>query len=121
KDVATPIETTSGVIGDVRESSQIRDLPLNGRDVGLLFGLTAGVESCAGGARVNGMKVGSLDINLDGVTQLDRFGGGIDRVRPGIATVQEFRIEKVGSDASFGQAARVNIATGSGINQLHGV
>ncbi len=29
KDVATPIETTSGVIGDVRESSQIRDLPLN--------------------------------------------------------------------------------------------
>src|SRR2546429_8668577 len=44
KDVATPIETTSGVIGDVRESSQIRDLPLNGRDVGLLFGLTAGVE-----------------------------------------------------------------------------
>jgi len=37
KDVATPIETTSGVIGDVRESSQIRDLPLNGRDVGLLF------------------------------------------------------------------------------------
>src|SRR5438034_4317899 len=27
KDVAAPIETTSGVIGDVRESSQIRDLP----------------------------------------------------------------------------------------------
>ena len=69
KDVAAPIETTSGVIGDVRESSQIRDLPLNGRDVGLLFGLTAGVESGAGGARVNGMKVGSLDINLDGVTK----------------------------------------------------
>src|SRR5438046_5126116 len=57
KDVATPIETASGVIGDVRESSQIRDLPLNGRDVGLLFGLTAGVESGAGGARVNG-KIG---------------------------------------------------------------
>src|SRR5215467_1703559 len=92
KDAATPIETTNGVIGDVRESSQIRDLPLNGRDVGLLFGLTAGVESGAGGARVNGMKVGSLDINLDGVTQVDRFGGGIVRVRTGIETIQEFRI-----------------------------
>src|SRR5256884_561112 len=119
KDVATPIETASGVIGDVRESSQIRDLPLNGRDVGLLFGLTAGVESGSGGARVNGMKVGSLDINLDGVTQLDRFGGGIVRVRPGIETVQEFRIETVGSDASFAEPATVIMATRSGTNQLH--
>src|SRR5438270_2711052 len=119
KDVATPIETASGVIGDVRESSQIRDLPLNGRDVGLLFGLTAGVESGAGGARVNGMKVGSLDINLDGVTEVDRFGGGIVRVRPGIETVQEFRIETVGSDASFAQPATVIMATRSGTNQLH--
>src|SRR5256884_1604784 len=119
KDVATPIETTSGVIGDVRESSQIRDLPLNGRDVGLLFGLSAGVESGAGGARVNGMKVGSLDINLDGVTQVDRFGGGIVRVRPGIETVQEFRIETVGSDASFAEPATVIMATRSGTNQLH--
>src|SRR5439155_187383 len=120
KDVATPIETTSGVIGDVRESSQLRDLPLNGRDVGLLFGLTAGVESGAGGARVNGMKVGSLDINLDGVTQVDRFGGGIVRVRPGIETIQEFRVETVGSDASFDQPATVILLTRSGTNQLHG-
>jgi len=120
KDITAPIETTSGVIGDVRESSQIRDLPLSGRDVGLLFGLTAGVESGAGGARVNGMKVGSLDINLDGVTQVDRFGGGIVRVRPGIETVQEFRIETVGSDASFAQPATVIMATRSGTNQLHG-
>ena len=120
KDAATPIETTSGVIGDVRESSQIRDLPLNGRDVGLLFGLTAGVESGSGGARVNGMKVGSLDINLDGVTQVDRFGGGIVRVPPGIETVQEFRIETVGSNASFGEPATVIMATRSGTNELHG-
>jgi hypothetical protein len=120
KDITAPIETTRGVIGDVRESSQIRDLPLNGRDVGLLFGLTAGVESGAGGARVNGMKVGSLDINLDGVTQVDRFGGGIVRVRPGIETIEEFRIETVGSDASFAQPATVIMATRSGTNQLHG-
>src|SRR5207302_128625 len=69
---------------------------------------------------VNAMKVGSLDINLDGVTQVDRFGGGIVRVRPGIETVQEFRIETVGSDASFAQPATVIMATRSGTNQLHG-
>src|SRR5439155_14767468 len=77
------------------------------------------VEIGSGGARVNGMKVGSLDINLDGVTQLDRFGGGIVRVRPGIETVQEFRVETVGSDASFAEPATVILATRSGTNQLH--
>ena len=116
----TPIETASGSVADVKESAQIRDLPLNGRQVGQLFDLTAGVESGAGGARVNGMKVGSLDINLDGVTQVDRFGGGIVRVQPGIETIQEFRIETVGSDAKFDQPATVIMATRSGTNQLHG-
>lgn len=118
---AAPLITTaSAEVADVKESDQIRDLPLNGRQIGLLFDLTAGVESGAGGARVNGMKVGSLDINLDGVTQVDRFGGGIVRVQPGLETIQEFRIETVGSDASFDQPATVIMATRSGTNSLHG-
>lgn len=117
---ATPIDTTSGTVADVKDSNQIRELPLNGRQIGLLFDLTAGVESGSGGARVNGMKVGSLDINLDGVTQVDRFGGGIVRVQPGIETIQEFRIETVGSNATFAQPATVIMATRSGTNQLHG-
>jgi hypothetical protein len=117
---AVPIETTNGAVADVKESNQIRDLPLNGRQVGQLFDLTAGVESGAGGARVNGMKVGSLDINLDGVTMVDRFGGGMVRVQPGIETIQEFRIETVGSEARFDQPATVIMATRSGTNSLHG-
>lgn len=117
---ATQLETQSGAVADVKESDQIRDLPLNGRQVGLLFDLTPGVESGSGGARVNGMKVGSLDINLDGATMVDRFGGGMTRVQPGIETIQEFRVETVGSDASFDQPATVIMATRSGTNQLHG-
>ncbi|PYV15749.1 MAG: hypothetical protein DMG21_14155, partial [Acidobacteria bacterium] len=126
KGAAAPIEVAKGTVSDVRESDQIRDLPLNGRAIGLLFGLTPGVEGGAntggasGGARVNGMKVGSLDINLDGITQVDRFGGGMTRVQPGIETIQEFRIETVGSDASFDQPATVILATRSGANQIHG-
>src|SRR6516162_10382111 len=85
----TPIETVKGAVGDVKESTQIRDLPLNGRQVGLLFDLTAGVERGLGGAWVKGMMAGSVDINLDGVTQVDRFGGGMVRVQPGIETIQE--------------------------------
>jgi hypothetical protein len=117
---AAPIDTTSGTVADIKDSNQIRELPLNGRQIGLLFDLTAGVESGSGGARVNGMKVGSLDINLDGVTQVDRFGGGMVRVQPGIETIQEFRIETSGSDASFDQPATVILATRSGTNLLHG-
>ncbi|MGA2985921.1 MAG: TonB-dependent receptor [Terriglobia bacterium] len=117
---AAPIETQNGTVSDLKESDQIRDLPLNGRQVGLLFDLTPGVESGAGGARVNGMKVGSLDINLDGVTMVDRFGGGMTRVQPGIETIQEFRIETVGSDARFDQPSTVIMASRSGSNQIHG-
>ena len=89
---ASPIETQSGAVTDIKESSQIRDLPLNGRQIGLMFDLTAGVESGSGGARVNGMKVGSLDINMDGATMVNRFGGGFVTVQPGIETIQEFRV-----------------------------
>jgi hypothetical protein len=117
---AAPIETQSGAVGDIKESAQIRDLPLNGRQIGNLFDLTAGVESGAGGARVNGMKVGSLDINLDGATLVNRFGGGIVSVQPGIETIQEFNIQTVGSDARYAQPATVVMATRSGSNQLHG-
>jgi hypothetical protein len=117
---AAPIETQSGAVGDVKESAQIRDLPLNGRQIGNLFDLTAGVESGAGGARVNGMKVGALDINMDGVTLVNRFGGGIVSVQPGIETIEEFRIETVGSNARFDQPSSVIMATRSGSNQLHG-
>ncbi len=117
---AAPIETQSGVVGDVKESAQVRDLPLNGRQIGNLFNLTAGVESGAGGARVNGMKVGALDINMDGATLVNRFGGGIVSVQPGIETIQEFNVQTVGSDARYDQPSTVVMATRSGSNQLHG-
>ena len=117
---ATPIETQSGAVANIMESSAIRDLPLNGRQVGGLFNIVPGVESGAGGARVNGMKVGALDINFDGATMVDRFGGGIARVQPGIETVQEFNIQTVGSDASYAQPSTVVMASRSGTNQIHG-
>ena len=118
---AAPIETQSGAVADVKESTQIRNLPLNGRQIGLLFDLTPGVESGAGGARVNGMKVGALDINMDGASLVNRFSGGFVTVQPGIETIQEFRVETVGSDARYDQPATVVMASRSGTNQIHGV
>jgi hypothetical protein len=113
---AAPIDTQTGTVADIKESDQIRDLPLNGRQISNLFPLTAGYE----GDHMNGMKVGALDFNMDGVSLLDRYTGGLTFVQPGIETIEEFRIETSGSSARFDQPATVIMATRSGTNQLHG-
>src|SRR5438093_13251221 len=117
--VAPPISTEGIDVSDVKDYQRIRQLPLNGRAISSLFNLTPGVEG-GGNARVNGLKVGSLEITIDGVSVVDRFGGGIARVQPGLDTGQEFRIETVGSDARYSRRATVTLATRSGTNQFHG-
>ncbi len=117
---AAPVITTeSSEIGDVKDALRIRQLPLDGRNISSLFTLTPGVE---GGAnpRVNGMKVGATEMLLDGVSVVDRFGGGIARVQPGLDTVNEFRIETAGSQAQYSRPATVTLVTKSGTNQFHG-
>src|SRR5437867_6571515 len=116
---APPIPTESIDVSDVKDYQRIRQLPLNGRAISTLFDLTPGVEG-GGNARVNGLKVGSLEITIEGVSVVDRFGGGIARVQPGLDTIQEFRIETVGSDARYSRPATVTLATRTGTNQLHG-
>jgi hypothetical protein len=85
-DAAPIIETEKGSVSDVKDALRIEELPLNGRQVSNLFNLTAGVE---GGAapHTNGMKVGSTDMSLDGISMVDRFGGGMSTAsRPPVRT-----------------------------------
>jgi hypothetical protein len=118
-DVA-PVVTTEGMsVADVKDALRIRQLPLNGRQISNLFNLTPGVEG-GGAPRVNGLKVGAAEITQDGVTIVDRFSGGIQRVQPGLDTVQEFRIETNGSNAKYPRPATVTLVTRGGTNQLHG-
>ena len=119
-DAAPLIETEKGTVGDVKDALRIQNLPLNGRQVSNLFNLTAGVE---GGAapRTNGMKVGSTEMNLDGISMVDRFGGGLQtNAQAGLDIVQEFRFETAGSDAAFSRPATVSLVAKSGSNQWHG-
>ncbi len=118
-DAAPLVQTESSEVSDIKDYQRIRQLPLNGRNISNLFDLTPGIEG-GGNARVNGLKVGSLEITLDGVSLVDRFGGGISRVQPGLDTVQEFRVETVGSDARYSRPATVILATRSGTNEFHG-
>jgi len=115
----TAAADTSVAVADVKDYLRIRQLPLNGRAISSLFDLTRGVEGGAN-ARVNGLKVGSLEVTIDGASLVDRFGGGTSRVEPGLDTVQEFRIDTAGADARFSRPATVTLVTRSGTNQFHG-
>jgi Carboxypeptidase regulatory-like domain/TonB dependent receptor len=122
---ASQIATEGAQLSDVKTAQTIHDLPLNGRQVSLLFTLTPGVEGGqntqdGGNPRTNGMMVGSTEMLLDGVSYVDRFGGGISRVEPGLDTIQEYRIETAGSGASFDRPATIELVTRSGTNQFHG-
>ena len=66
------------------------------------------------------MKVGSAEMLLDGISLVDRFGGGMSRVQPGLDTIQEFRIETAGSGAQYSRPATVSLVTKSGTNEIHG-
>jgi hypothetical protein len=117
---APPILNTTGTaVGDVKDYQRINQLPLNGRQVTNLFDLTPGVEGGAN-ARVNGMKVGSMGIQMDGITERDRFGGGMVRIQPDIQDVQEFSINTSGTDAKYENPSTVILKTRSGTNRLHG-
>ena len=120
---AAPIITTeSSEIADVKDARRISLLPLDGRNISKLFTLTPGVEAAGDGAnpRVNGMKIGATEMLLDGISLVDRFGGGMNRVQPGLDTVNEFRIETVGSQAQYSRPATVTLVTKSGTNSFHG-
>ncbi|MGH9695069.1 MAG: carboxypeptidase regulatory-like domain-containing protein, partial [Bryobacteraceae bacterium] len=122
---ASQIATEGGQLSDVKTAQAIHDLPLNGRQITNLFSLTPGVEGGqntqgAAAPRTNGMMVGSTEILLDGMSYVDRFGGGMSRVQPGLDTVQEYRVETAGSGAAFDRPATVELVTRSGTNEFHG-
>jgi len=118
-DAAPVIETQGAQVADVKDALRIQQLPLNRRQVTGLFDLTPGVEG-GGNPRVNGMKVGSAEMLLDGISLVDRFGGGMARVQPGLDTIQEYRIETSGSSAQYSRPATVALITKSGTNEIRG-
>jgi hypothetical protein len=124
--VAPLLTTESAEVADVKDAQRIQQLPLNGRLISGLFNLTPGVEGGDSGTnpganpRVNGLKVGSAEMLIDGMSLVDRFGGGMSRVQPGMDTIQEFRIETVGSSAQYSRPATISFLTKSGTNALHG-
>jgi hypothetical protein len=132
------VETTSGEIGELINSKQIEDLPLNGRnyiDLSLLQpGVTNSLNSTGttgfGGMTgtvysSNGAPVISNNFLLDGTqiaNQSDWGTASFAGTTLGLDGIQEFKVLTSAYDASYGMSmgSQMVIVSKGGANQYHG-
>ncbi|HLK62077.1 MAG TPA: carboxypeptidase regulatory-like domain-containing protein [Bryobacteraceae bacterium] len=129
---ATPLlETDTSTRGQVIQSQQIRELPLNKRDytqlVLLAPGTTYNPDQRLGGAiSINGNRTLQNDYLLDGVDNNSHAtsfrGDRVDVILPSVDAVEEFRVQSNGYSAEYGHSAGavVNVTIKSGTDQFHG-
>jgi Carboxypeptidase regulatory-like domain len=138
---ATVINTTDGSVGNAFTQNQIRQLPLETRNVVELLSLEPGVTPTG---EVLGARRDQNNVTLDGVDVNDNQNAGIagskgtaqgnnangaaavagfNSVLPvPLDSVQEFRVTVAGQGANEGRSSggQVVLITKSGTNQLHG-
>jgi hypothetical protein len=120
--------TDSGVISNTLDNARINDLPMNGRQLETLAGMTTpGLDG--GGQRANGLMNAALDYVADGVVMTDRQFGGENEgqgalqgqsILPDPDSIQEVQIQTVTTGAQYEAPATAVITTKSGTNALHG-
>ncbi|MBV9301448.1 MAG: TonB-dependent receptor [Acidobacteriaceae bacterium] len=132
---AALLNTVDASIGAVMTENQVKELPIEGRDVAALYSLQPGViylgnnpninpdQDTRSGA-VNGARSDQSNILLDGVDSNDQTRGyaftSVLRMTPD--SIQEFRVATTNYDAESGRSsgAEISIVTKSGTNSFHG-
>ena len=121
--------TDNGSISATLENERINELPMNGRDMNALVtettpGIDSGPESSAS---ANGQMGAATEFEVDGTSLANLEWGGVyqsggflsaHEVDPD--SVQETRVESLGSGAQYASPLTVVLTTKSGTNQLHG-
>jgi hypothetical protein len=128
------IDLVDASLGNSFDERQVRQIPLEGRNVPDLLSLQAGVaytgnrigdkdQDTRNGA-VNGARSDQSNVTLDGVDVNDQSNGyAFTSVLPVTQdSVQEFRVTTTnyGADQGQGSGAQVALVTKSGTNSLHG-
>jgi hypothetical protein len=132
---APALNLVDASIGNSFDEIQVRQIPLEGRNVPDLLSLQAGVaytgnrldidknQDTRNGA-VNGARSDQSNITLDGVDVNDQSSGyAFTSVLPTtIDSVQEFRVttSNYNADQGGGSGAEVSLVTKSGTNKFHG-
>ncbi len=119
-EIAT-VNTENASVGNPFVEKQVKELPLQTRNIVALLGVQPGVASSG---QVLGARADQNNVLLDGVDVNDNSGGnGFNAVLPiPLDSVQEFRTTIAGLGADQGRSAggQVSIVTKSGSNQFHG-
>ena len=128
------INTTDASLGTAFSENQVKQLPLESRNVPDLLSLQAGVvytgnrpdvnanEDTRSGS-VNGSHSDQSNVTLDGIPVNEKGGYSFASVLPvTLDSVQEFRVttSNYGADEGVSSAAQVALVTKSGTNNIHG-
>jgi hypothetical protein len=131
----TVVNTTDASLGNAFGERQVKELPLEGRNVPDLLSLQAGVAYTGNrsdidknvdtrSGAVNGAHSDQSNITLDGVDVNDQVNGyAFTSVLPvSLDSVQEFRVTTSNYNADQGRSsgAQVSLVTKSGTNNFHG-
>ena len=136
------VETAQGRVSGLIEESQVKDLPLVGRNFFNLVVLTPGVTGRATGGtqayaqsnadlynnefgvnmNANGARTESNNFLIDSSTVSSSQRSGVVNINPNAESVQEVRVAVNNFTAEYGRngSVLVNIITKSGTNNLHG-
>ena len=131
---APKLETDTSYLGQVVDSRQIMDLPLNGRYFTRLAVLTAGTAPTAPGARdertggfsANGVRPYQNNYLLDGIDNnslsQDLTNEASFVVGPSPDAISEFKVQTNSMSAEFGRSggAVMNVTIKAGTNGFHG-
>lgn len=129
------IDTTTSTLGQVVQSQQVADLPLNGRNFLQMASLTPGAVPILGthdslsaqlignsgvSVHVAGSRDDANSFLLDGIETRQPWVGNAG-VLPSIDAIQEFKVDRGIYPANLGQGIGVvETATKSGTNSFHG-
>lgn len=129
------VNTQDATLGHAFDTTQIADLPFEGRDPTGILSLQAGVVYTGNSASINSMsdsRSGSVNgarsdqtnITLDGVDNNDQLLGTAfsGAVRAPLDSLEEFKVTTADAEADSGRSSggQVALVTKSGTNQIHG-
>ncbi len=118
---AAIVNTENASVGNPFTEQQVKEIPLQTRNIVALLGVQPGVASTG---QVAGARPDQNNVLLDGVDVNDNAGAnGFNAVIPiPLDSVQEFRttVAGLGADQGGYSGGQVTIVTKSGSNQFHG-
>jgi len=125
---ATPLVNTENArLAETVDSTQVANLPLNGRNVYDLIQYAPGAVNVRGAMFetntnivVNGVREDFNNFLINGESNKGLSSGAVNQ--PILDTVQEFQLLTLNNSAEFGNSAGAitNLVTKSGTNKLHG-